>query len=107
LESITDRGTGGAKKSFKKDVELGHVTAINQFLKHSFYWNYLLNFNSAFSTVKVKQIRCFIIKENLSRKKYLNEDRIHVHLMLLFVFQGRYTLVAICLSYGSGNSSWR
>lgn len=54
LESITDRSVAGVKRSVKKDVEAGHVTAINQFLKHSFHWNYLLNFNSVFSTVNVK-----------------------------------------------------
>lgn len=46
LESITDRSTVGVKRSVKKELESQQVTAINQFLKQSFYWNYLLNFNS-------------------------------------------------------------
>uniref|UniRef100_A0A8W8L913 Cytoplasmic FMR1-interacting protein n=2 Tax=Magallana gigas TaxID=29159 RepID=A0A8W8L913_MAGGI len=47
LESITDRSTVGVKRSVKKELESQQVTAINQFLKQSFYWNYLLNFNKS------------------------------------------------------------
>lgn len=46
LESITDRGSVGVKRSVKKELEPPQVAAINEFLKQSFYWNYLLNFNS-------------------------------------------------------------
>ncbi|XP_061164515.1 cytoplasmic FMR1-interacting protein 2-like [Saccostrea echinata] len=47
LESITDRSAVGVKRSLKKELDPNHVTAINQFLKQSSYWNYLLNFNKS------------------------------------------------------------
>lgn len=50
LESlIADKG--GSKKSMRSNLEIPHITAIENFHKTSFFWNYLLNFNESLHSV--------------------------------------------------------
>ena len=54
LESlIADKS--GAKRSLRKDLDAASLQDIEKFHKHSFYWNYLLNFSQ---TLQVSQAVC-------------------------------------------------
>ena len=44
LESLIADKSGG-KKTLRKDIEVQHLMAIDNFHKNSFYWSYLLRFN--------------------------------------------------------------
>jgi len=44
LESLIADKSGG-KKTLRKDIDVQHLMAIDNFHKNSFYWSYLLRFN--------------------------------------------------------------
>ena len=44
LESLT-ADKSGAKKTLRKDIDVQHLMAIDNFHKQSFFWDYLLKFN--------------------------------------------------------------
>lgn len=49
LELMIDQSSSSpAKHSFRKDIDSTTMAAIDNFLKHSFYWPYLLNFSGWF-----------------------------------------------------------
>ena len=45
LESLLS-DKGGGKKTLKKEVDVQHLAFIDTFHKNSFFWTYLLSFNS-------------------------------------------------------------
>ena len=47
LESLIADKSGG-KKTLRKDMDVQHLLAIDNFHKMSFFWSYLLNFNGLF-----------------------------------------------------------
>ena len=48
LESLIADKSGG-KKTLRKDMDVQHLLAIDNFHKMSFFWSYLLKFNGLFS----------------------------------------------------------
>ena len=47
LESLIADKSGG-KKTLRKEIDINHLQIIDNFLKTSFFWNYLLNFNGKY-----------------------------------------------------------
>ena len=48
LESLIADKSGG-KKTLRKDMDVQHLLAIDNFHKMSFFWSYLLKFNGLFN----------------------------------------------------------
>ena len=52
LESLIADKSGG-KKTLRKDIEVQHLLAIDNFHKNSFFWSYLAKFNGKFCHRKI------------------------------------------------------
>ena len=69
LESLIADKSGG-KKTLRKDMDVQHLLAIDNFHKMSFFWSYLLKFNglcsmNSYATRKPLRLWCSVQKEAL------------------------------------------
>jgi cytoplasmic FMR1 interacting protein len=46
IESLLTDKSGYGKQTLRKDIDYNHLSMIEQFHKQSFFWDYLLNFDS-------------------------------------------------------------
>ena len=62
LESLIADKSGG-KKTLRKDIDVQHLLAIDNFHKMSFYWTYLLKFNGTYSSLVIHLSElCFVLQ---------------------------------------------
>ncbi|KAJ8297560.1 hypothetical protein KUTeg_024091 [Tegillarca granosa] len=86
LESlIADKG--GSKKSMRSNLEIPHITAIENFHKTSFFWNYLLNFNESLHSVcDLSQLwfREFFLEMTMGKRIQVINFLLYFNICMLF-----------------------
>ena len=53
LESLIADKSGG-RKTLRKDIDISHLIAIDNFHKSSFFWTYLLKFNGKYLVLNIQ-----------------------------------------------------